>query len=384
MSTPRRAVVVGGELVAPGVRRVRLRALDAERLGHRAGQYILLHARAADGTTVKRAYSIASPPREDPVFELCVRLVPERPASGFVHAVSPGTEVSFTGPWGKFVVDDERHDLVLVATGTAISCAGAILEDELAKPCSRRIRLLWGLRHESDVHGLARLDELARVHSRFSYRIMLSRPGSGWRGARGRVTDALRAEARPEALYYLAGNGAMIADAEDILASAGVPATSIRKEVFFTPGQVRVPLRERQARAGNQERPGRAVVGVALHAGAPAGEVLKAIEEALALAGLRASDVRNMAAAAKASDEPGLAAAAATLGLPVEFYLPAEIEAGSAGQATPSTCETLARLSAGGAGLVLPKHKTPAVTVAIAAVNPRESTNGRTSGIESE
>jgi hypothetical protein len=36
-------------------------------------------------------------------------------------------------------------------------------------------------------------------------------------------------------------------------------------------------------------------------------------------------------------------------------------------------CETLARLSAGTTALLLPKHKTPAVTVAIAAVAPGEA-----------
>lgn len=365
MSTPRRAIVVGSEVVAPGVRRVRLRVLDAERVGHRAGQYILLHAWAADGTVVKRAYSIASPPRDDPFFEVCVKLIPERPASGFVHAVAPGTEVSFTGPWGKFVVEDATRDLVLVATGTGISCTGAILEDELGHSRSRRVRFLWGLRAESDIHGGGRLDELARTHPRFSHQITLSRPGPAWQGARGRVTEALRDEARPDALYYLAGNGAMIGDAEDILGGAGVPATSVRKEIFFTPGHVRVPLRERQARAANRKRLSRAVVGVALHAGTPALEVIKAVEEALAVAGLQSSDVRNIAASAKASDEAGLAEAAATLDLPLEFYLPAELEGAGAGA---SACETLACLSAAGPSLILPKHKTPAVTVAIAAV----------------
>lgn len=369
MSTPRRAVVVDGELVAPGVRRVRLRALDSERLGHRAGQYVLLHARPADGEVVKRAYSIASPPRNDAMFDLCVRLIPDRPASAFVHAVAPGTEVSFTGPWGKFVVDDDTRDLVLVATGTAISCTGAIIEDELAKSRVRRVRFLWGLRDESDLHRVARFDELAAAHPRFSYQIMLSRPGPAWRGGRGRVTDALRAEARPDALYYLAGNGAMIADAEDILAGAGVPATSARKEVFFTPGQVRVPLRERQARTANRKRPGRAVVGIALHAGTTGLEVIKAIEEALALSGLGAGDVRNMAAAAKASDEPGVVEASTILQLPVEFYLPTEVEATVA---STSACETLACLSAASTSLILPKHKMQAVTVAIAAVSAGE------------
>ncbi len=371
MSTPRRAVVIGGEIVARGVRRVRLRVLDTERLGQRAGQYILVHARPADGEVVKRAYSIASPPSDDGVFDLCVRLIPDRPASAFVHAVALGTEVSFTGPWGKFVVDDEARDLILVATGTAISCTGAIIEDELAKPRGRRVRFLWGLRDESDVHRVTRLDELAAAHPRFSYQIMLSRPGPAWRGGRGRVTDALRAEARADVLYYLAGNGAMIADAEDILAGAGVPATSVRKEVFFTPGQVRVPLRERQARAANRTRPGRAVVGLAFHAGISALDVIKAIEEAFAVAGLDARDVRNLAAVAKASDEPGLIEASATLGLPVEFYLPAEVEAAAA---STSVCETLACVSAASPLLILPKHKTPAVTVAIAAVSGGDST----------
>lgn len=369
MSVPRHARVTDGQLLAPGIRRLGLAVSDGAALGHRAGQYILLHAPGADGNPVKRAYSIASPPGGGPSFDLCVRQVPEGPASGFVHRVAPGTEVAFTGPWGKFVVDDGDRDLVLVATGSAISCTGAILEDELARPRARRVSLYWGLRHESDVHGTTRLDTLGRAHPRFHYQVVLSRPGPEWTGPRGRVTQLLERDARPEALYYLAGNGAMIAEAEEGLLAAGVPSTSIRKEAFFTPGQVRVPLRERQARAANRQRPGRAVVGVALHAGAPAREILRAIDDTLALASLGPTDIRNVAAAARASDEAGLAEAASTLGLPVEFYLPAELEAGGA---AASACETLARLSAGTTGLLLPKHRTPSVTVAIAAVPPRE------------
>ncbi len=367
MSTVRRALVIGGELVAPGVRRVHLRMLESGRLGHRAGQYILLHARTGDGSVVKRAYSIATPPAEVPVFGLCVRLIPGRAASEFVHGLAPGVEVTFTGPWGKFVVEDRTRDLTLAATGTGISCIGAILEDELTGAAARRVRLLWGLRHETDVHGLERLEKLARAHSRFSYVIALSQAGPTWSGYRGRVTDVLRKEVQPGALYYLAGNGAMIADAEDILMAAGVPPPSRRKEVFFTPGQVRVPLRERQVRAANRTRLGGAVVGVALHAGVTVAEVTTAIEEALALARLETADVRNLAAAAKASDEAGLLAAAAALGLPIEFYLPAELEVGAAATGSTSMCETLALLSAGGTRLIVPKHKTPAVTVAVAA-----------------
>ncbi len=371
MSTPRRATVVDAALVAPGVRRVRLLMSDAAALGHRAGQYILLHARAADGSIVKRAYSIASPPGEDPRFELCVRLVPDHPASTFVHALSAGDAVSFSGPWGKFVVDDETRDLTLVATGTGISCTGAILTDELAHSRSRRVRLFWGLRSEQDVHGRERLDELAQAHARFSYTLALSRPAT-IRSGRARVTDLVRESVAPDALYYLAGNGSMIVDAEDILHVAGIPASAIRKEIFFTPGQVRVPLRERQARASNRERPGRAVIGLALHAGTSSVELTAGIEEALSLAGLSTNEVRNLATAAKSSDEPGLIEAAEKLGLPLEFYLPSEMEAASTATGLTSACEALASVSAGSSNLILPKHKTAAVTLAMATVAGRE------------
>jgi ferredoxin-NADP reductase len=371
VSTPKRAMVVEAAMVARGVKCVRFRMSDGEKLGHRAGQYGLLHARAADGSVVKRAYSIASPPAEDPYFEFCVRLVPEHPASTFVHALSAGDEVSFSGPWGKFVVDDKARDLTLVATGTAISCTGAILRDELARARRRGVSLFWGVRSEQDVHGRERLDELVHAHPRFSYTVALSRPAETTTPPT-RVTDLLRESVSTDALYYLAGNGAMIADAEDVLYAAGVPLSSIRKEVFFTPGQVRVPLRERQARAANRERQGRAVIGLAIHGGTSSVDVAAAVEEALALAKLSWSDVRNLAAAAKASDEPGLAEAAEKLGLSVEFYLPAEVEAASTATGFTSACEALASVSAATSRLILPKHKTPAATVAIAVVAGRE------------
>lgn len=368
MSTPRRAVVLGGELVAPGVRVVRLRVLDAARIGHRAGQYILLHARGGDGAVVKRAYSIATPPSDDPTFELCVRLIPVRSASEFVHTLAPGMEVSFTGPWGKFVADEDARDLTVVATGTGISCAGAIVEDELRHRRARRIRLLWGLRHERDLHGLAQLDALAAEHPRLSYAIVLSQAGPSWSGARGYVTALLEEEARPNGTYLLAGNGAMIARAEEILAATGVSPTAIRKEVFFTPGQVRVPLAERQARMANRARPGSVVAGVALHAGASSEEIRLAIVTALTHGELRPDSVRNLAAPAKASDEPGLRAAAQALGVPIEFYLPAEVDQEMVSAGTKSTCEALACLSGGAREVLVPKHKTAVATVAVAAV----------------
>ena len=67
------------------------------------GQYVIVDTGLpnGDGRTIKRAYSLLS---ADPVagtFELAVRTVPGGPGSPFMVALRVGTELGFSGPWGK-------------------------------------------------------------------------------------------------------------------------------------------------------------------------------------------------------------------------------------------------------------------------------------------
>ena len=66
--------------------------------------------------------------------------------------------------------------------------------------------------------------------------IHLSAPGSGWTGARGRITPALldRLPQLATPTFYLVGNGAMITELKRELISRGVNRkTHIRTEAFF-------------------------------------------------------------------------------------------------------------------------------------------------------
>jgi ferredoxin-NADP reductase len=368
MAELKRAHLVAARLRTPSVRELTFGMLEPAALPRRAGQYVLLHAIGPDGAVVKRAYSIASAPLDPSRFRLCVKRISGGPASTYLHTLPEGAEVRFTGPWGKFVVEDEAEELTLVATGTGISAVGALLEEELASARSRPVRLLWGLRHEGDVFAVENLEAMAAAHPRFRFTLALSRPSDGWTGFRGRVTDLLSRDGEPRGLFYLSGNGAMIAEAQEGLRASGLPEAAVRKEVFFTPGQIRVPLGERQKRQANRARPGAVVVGLGLHAGVAAEEIVAAVEAALGACGLRMTDVRNLATSAARSDEAGLQAVTRETGLPVEFYLPPELERDQSCGATPSLCEVVARLSAGTAELLLPKRKAGSVTVAIAAV----------------
>ncbi len=368
MAELKKACVVASCMRTPSVREVTFQMREPTTPPRRAGQYILLHAHGPDGAVVKRAYSIASAPHDPTRFRLCVQHIPGGPASTYIHSLVEGSEIRFSGPWGKFVVDDEVQELNLVATGTGISAVGALLEDELARGRARPVTLRWGLRNEADVFRLHELEAMAAAHPCFRFTLALSRPTEGWSGFRGRVTDLLFRDGEPRGLYYLSGNGAMIAEAEEMLRSVGLSEGSIRKEVFFTPGQIRVPLSERQKRQANRRRPGTVVVGLGLHAGAGAEEILAAVETTLISCNLRLGDVRNFATNAARSDEPSLHALTGDTGVPVEFYLPPELERDQSCGAIPSLCEVVARLSAGSTELLLPKRKTGSVTVAIAAV----------------
>ncbi|MFE7757051.1 Rv2231c family pyridoxal phosphate-dependent protein CobC [Streptomyces sp. NPDC057429] len=115
------------------------------------------------------------------------------------------------------------------------------------------------------------------------------------------------------------------------------------------------------------------VVGVGARRGVPAGEVLALVREALGAAGLSVADVVELATLDTRADEPGIAGAAAELGVPVRSWTAAVLAAvrvpnpSGAPQAavgTPSVAEAAAL--AGADQLLVPKRKSASATCAVA------------------
>ncbi len=209
-------------------------------LTFRPGQYMIFHVpNRQDGQVVRRSYSISSPPSERGHFEVCVRAVAGGHASNYVHRLRPGRKLKVEGPYGKFVLDeDSKRDLIMVATGTGMSPIRSMLTHLLHGRSDRRVRLFFGLRHESDLFYTDLLRGLAAHYPSFEYHLTLSQPaGGGWAGARGRVTDLVerqvsaREAASSEA--YLCGSRAMVRDCSDGLRALGMPDDAIRHETFY-------------------------------------------------------------------------------------------------------------------------------------------------------
>src|SRR5947209_5097689 len=79
-------------------------------LGFVGGQYLIVDSGQLlpSGKAAKRAYSILSSDARQDRFQIAVKRIEGGPASNFLHAVEPGAEVPFSGPWGKFLPDDAR------------------------------------------------------------------------------------------------------------------------------------------------------------------------------------------------------------------------------------------------------------------------------------
>src|SRR5579862_8848040 len=86
-----------------------------------AGQFVSLEV-PRNGGQEARPYSIASAPRDEKSFDLCLNRVEGGFVSNYLCDIEPGTVVGINGPHGSFVVSQPvEQDLVFIATGTGIA-----------------------------------------------------------------------------------------------------------------------------------------------------------------------------------------------------------------------------------------------------------------------
>lgn len=225
------------------VRTFRLRPVDGGPLPFEAkpGQYLNLTLEI-DGRSVRRSYTIASPPTRADYCEITVRRAADGYASRHLHEkVVEGSLLSVGAPAGRFTFTGEGASRVLlIAGGVGITPLMAMVRALTDRCWPGRIDLVVSARDRADlVFG----EELAWLASRFEgLRVMVTLTrepeGSGWAGERGRVTAALLRRAAPglgDAPVYLCGPEAMMEAVRGELASMGVDPSRVHTEAFVSP-----------------------------------------------------------------------------------------------------------------------------------------------------
>jgi ferredoxin-NADP reductase len=216
--------------------------LEFEMLGMRpfgfvAGQWLSFKQLKPDGEELTRAYSISSPPGDDPRFALCLNRVQDGFMSNFLCDMKEGEEIQCQGPFGDFILRPPLRDTIFIATGTGIAPFRSMLHWLLADESRHQEKQFWlvfGSRYEKDIYYHEEFLSLAREHSNFHYLPTLSRGSAEWKGLRGYVQEHVPgiARGRNDMHAYICGLDKMVKANRELLKSLGWDRKSIRYEKY--------------------------------------------------------------------------------------------------------------------------------------------------------
>ena len=180
-----------------------------------AGQFVSIKERRSDGKDHTRAYSIASPPREDATFDLCLNRVENGFMSNWLCDLEEGATIRFHGPHGLFTLREPKTNAVFISTGTGVAPFRGMVQWLLADPArnhGHNYWLVYGTRYEEDVYYQKEFEELERSHPNFHYVATLSRCRDDWKGCRGYVQDHVRqiVTGRTDMVAYICGLNDMV------------------------------------------------------------------------------------------------------------------------------------------------------------------------------
>ena len=204
------------------------------------GQSLTLR-RIVDGRDERRSYSICAPAGQPP--RIGVREVPGGALSGWlVREVGPGDQIEVQPPSGSFTPDlrtPGRH--VLIAAGSGITPVLSIAASALADERSDAT-VLYGNRR---VDSVMFADEIADLKDSYPARLQLVHVLSRERQEVDLFSGRLDAErlrllipvaaGEPADVdhWWLCGPYGMVTDAMAVLASLGVPADRVHRELFY-------------------------------------------------------------------------------------------------------------------------------------------------------
>jgi ferredoxin-NADP reductase len=211
--------------------------------GHLPGQHVDIRLTAEDGYQAQRSYSIASPP-EDELLALTVERVDDGEVSPYlVGDLRTGDKFELRGPIGGYFVWTvaTRGPLWLIAGGSGITPLMAMLRHRARQKVRVPALLLYSSRSLEDVIYREELNAMARHDPdlRVVNTLTRSQP-EGWTGHRGRIDEALLAEAcfSPEQKpkIFVCGSTPFVEVVSRILVELGHDPLTIKTERFGPSG----------------------------------------------------------------------------------------------------------------------------------------------------
>jgi ferredoxin-NADP reductase len=188
-----------------------------EPLSFKPGQFISCLL-PVGGERLIRPYSIASDPDETESLEILYNLVPGGPGSHHLHGLKLGDPIVFTGPWGKFTLEEPPDaEVVFVAENSGIAPIRSMLLAHTSR-AHRPFRLLYGT-----TLGVY-FDELAALPN-VSAEVVAPE-----RLVEETVARLVEADADRSRHVFVCGVGPMVHDLRDKLRAAGYARRAVQYE----------------------------------------------------------------------------------------------------------------------------------------------------------
>jgi ferredoxin-NADP reductase len=192
----------------------------------RAGQYTKITF-SPEKDPLSNIYSIASAPRADGSFDLCVQLNDDRLKS-WLDGVQPGkTWVEYTEPAGNFFIPPEDRTAVLIAGGSGITPLKAILEERAGR--NAPTILLYGC---ADDEAIPFFDELSALKSAATQIWIFAEKIVTARASHGRPQQKLGVFIDPLSHYLMCGPPAFMEAIREELSAAGIDADHIHQDRY--------------------------------------------------------------------------------------------------------------------------------------------------------
>ncbi|NEY32410.1 2Fe-2S iron-sulfur cluster binding domain-containing protein [Streptomyces sp. PRKS01-65] len=216
---------------------------------HAAGQHLTLR-RTADGTEIRRTYSICSPapgPGEDGprTLRVGVRLVEGGAFSTYaLKEIGAGDELEVMTPAGRFTLDPAPGLYAAVVGGSGITPVLSIVTTLLAREPAARFCLI---RSDRTAASTMFLEEVADLKDRYPQRLqlvtVLSREEQQAGLPSGRLDEHRLTGLLPSLLpvaqvagWFLCGPFGLVRGAERALRGLGVERTRVHQEIFHVDG----------------------------------------------------------------------------------------------------------------------------------------------------
>src|SRR5438552_3878719 len=209
------------------------------------GQYATLGLMGPAGKLIQRPMSISSSADDLSEYEFFIRLVEGGAFTNLLWKLGVGDPINIKGPKGRFLLQDDGHTALFVASGTGLAPFMSMLDTLRDRGQEREIVLLHGVSHEHDLAWREELHSLERDGFPLHYVSTISRPqqNPGWRGPTGRVEAIVPGQLDAHGLtpdsttLYLCGNPEMIVAVDERAQARGFAPDQVRKELYWPKGR---------------------------------------------------------------------------------------------------------------------------------------------------